>query len=50
MMLNHKMHHIHPNLSYRDLNKLADEKNVPKENCLDLIKFFIRKKNEVSIL
>ena len=30
--------------------KLADEKNVPKENCLDLIKFFIRKKNEVSIL
>ena len=50
MMLNHKMHHIHPNLSYRDLNELADEKNVPKENCLDLLKFFIRKKNEVSIL
>jgi fatty acid desaturase len=41
MTLNHKMHHKYPSLPYRDLNKLAEEKMIPKDNCLSVIKMFI---------
>ena len=50
MMLNHKMHHKHPSLPYRELNKLTDERMTPQDSCWSLIKFFVKKKNEMSIL
>ncbi len=50
MMLNHKMHHRYPSLSYRELNKLTDERMAPQDDCWSLIKLFVKNKNEMSIL
>jgi hypothetical protein len=41
MTLNYKMHHKYSSLPYRDFNKLAEVKMIPKDNRLSVIKMFI---------
>ena len=37
----HFAHHKYPSLPYRDLYKLAEEKMIPKDNCLSIIKLLV---------